>query len=284
MDPQIATIIPTRADSDCLIERALESVLLQTLKASLVVIVGDCAGGAEFTKSVLQPYLKSSICVYLPNSRQPGYSGVVNTGLAHFAAKGFSGFVALLDDDDTWDPTHLEANWRAAQGTGADVVVSGLRMIRSGKIQPRDLPIDLNQSDFLVGNPGWQGSNTFVRLSAMLRVGGFREGMISCNDRDLAIRLLDDPSVSIAYTGEWTANWHFNDSGASLSAQGSSSKRFGLAAFWRLYGSRMSALERTGFFRRAKAYFGFDEHEIVEQAGSVETMHLMEEKEVTIGN
>lgn len=284
MNAGIATIIPTRAEHDSPIMRALESVLFQTLKDSLVIIVGDCAGGTEFTKSALQPHLKSSSCVYLSNSRQPGYSGTVNTGLTYLAAVGFSGFVALLDDDDTWDPTHLEANWQAAQGTGADVVVSGLRMNLSGIIQPRKLLSEMTQGDFLVGNPGWQGSNTFVRLATILRIGGFREGMISCNDRDLAIRLLDDPSVSIAYTGEWTANWHFNNSGASLSAKGSPSKRSGLAAFWRLYGSRMSASERTGFFARAKAYFGFDEHEIVEQADSVGTMHLMEEKEVTVGN
>lgn len=33
-----------------------------------------------------------------------------------------TGWVAYLDDDDYWYPTHLEVLWRAAQDTGADVV------------------------------------------------------------------------------------------------------------------------------------------------------------------
>lgn len=284
MDAEIATVIPTRGNPDSQIGRALASVQAQTLRASLVIIIGDQPDGVEFTETAPPANLVHPEIIHLRNNRQPGYSGAVNTGLAHLAAMGFSGFVALLDDDDTWEPSHLECNLRCAQHKRLDVVVSGLRMIRSGTISPRDLPSNLKQSDFLVGNPGWQGSNTFVRLTALLRVGCFREGLISCNDRDLAIRLLDDPSVSIAYTGEWTANWHLNNSGVNLSARGSSSKRSGLAAFWMLYGSRMNEKERSEFFARAKAYFDFEENGIVEHAACVSTMHLLEEMEACRGN
>ena len=137
----------------------------------------------------------------LPNIRKPGAAGSWNTGLKYLGDINFNGFVAILDDDDEWDKEHIALNMHFARETGAELIVSGLRRMCSGQIKPRNLPINLKDSDFLRGNPGLQGSNTFVSLKAMNRVGNFTEGLPSLNDRDLAIRLLRSP-IQVAYTNQ----------------------------------------------------------------------------------
>ena len=176
---------------------------------------------------------------------------------------GFSGYVAILDDDDEWEPLHLEAARDVAATFGADVVVSGLRHMVDGVEVPRTLPKGLQVDHFLAGNPGWQGSNTFILQKILVRSGGFREGLPSLNDRDLAVRVLSDSDISIAYTNLWTARWYHRNR-ETLSAPRSPAKIAGLRMFWRLYRSKMSDSVEQQFFSRAANYFGIDRNEIVE--------------------
>ena len=55
-------------------------------------------------------------------------------------------------------------------------------------------PRSLRPSDFLVGNPGIQGSNLVCRLSALLEAGLFDESLPSCTDRGLCNRTPQDPA------------------------------------------------------------------------------------------
>jgi hypothetical protein len=112
--------------------------------------------------------------------------------------------VALLDDDDEWTATiwRLASPARLNERPFAEVVISGLRIVRGGIEIPRQPLAGVRVEDFLVGNPGWQGSNTFVTLDLFQRIGGFTVGLRSANDRDLAVRILDQPDVRIAFTNE----------------------------------------------------------------------------------
>lgn len=116
---------------------------------------------------------------------------------------------------------------------------------------------------FLTGNPGWQGSNTFVSLRALNMAGGFRDGLTSCNDRDLAIRLLRRSGVQTAYTGQWTATWHLSSTRKSLSSPRSEAKLCGLRSFWQLYGSEMDATQAEMFFHRALHFFHIERADIL---------------------
>lgn len=200
--------------------------------------------------------------VLLNNSRAKGAAGAWNTGLSHLLSVGFEGFVAILDDDDTWDPHHLETNLACARKHSAAAVISGLRMRINGIAQERRLPEGFNDAMFLAGNPGWQGSNTFVAQETLAKVGGFRDGLASLNDRDLAIRLLRQPSVRVAYTGAWTATWHASTDGSTLSSPRSCAKLKGLQWFWRIYGAEMSKAQESSFFQRARDLFHIEPDEI----------------------
>jgi hypothetical protein len=96
----------------------------------------------------------------------------------------------------------------------------------------------------------------------MQAVGGFTDGLLSLNDRDLAIRLLRHHASRLAYTRTWTATWHHDDAN-SLSAPRSNAKVAGLQQFWTLYGREMTSAQVVAFFDRACRYFGVQRDEIM---------------------
>jgi glycosyltransferase involved in cell wall biosynthesis len=202
----------------------------------------------------------------LANAYSPGAAGAWNTGLRYLRGLGYDGYVAILDDDDSWDPCHLLANLTVAQENGADIVVSGLRRVVAGQLAERSLPTNLTADDFLSGNPGLQGSNMFIAISALERAGDFTDGLPSLNDRDLALRLLCLQGLRISYTGEWTATWYHGDAPTSLSTPRSTAKIAGLQMFWRMHGSKMGPDIVVAYFDRALRFFGVSREEIMEGA------------------
>jgi len=264
----VAALIATRSRDALLIERAVPAVLRQTRLPDTLVIVHDGPGLGRAARGSLEGLVGASgvELALLHNARTPGPGGAWNTGLAYLVEQGHRGLVAILDDDDVWDPDHVKVN--LAHAEGVSIVVSGLRMLVGGRCLERPLLVDLDPRAFLVGNPGWQGSNTFVDLDLLVAAGGFREGMASLNDRDLAIRLLRHPRAAWRLTGRWTASW-YADTPGNLSEARSEAKREGLRAFWGLYGDEMGPGERSSFFDRAERLFGFAVGEITAETAQV---------------
>lgn len=260
-----AVLMATKDRCDLLRSRSLPSIRRQIQRPSLVVLVDDGSGAVQRHSESLTA-LEGVELVVIQNRRATGVAGSWNTGLDFLAARNFDGFVAMLDDDDEWSENHLVANLRAARDANASVVVSGLRLLKDDVLVKRTLPRSLTDRMFLTGNPGWQGSNTFASMQAMKAVGGFRDGMPSANDRDLAIRLLRRPGIRVAYTGEWTATWHLSSQRDSLSSPRSEAKRRGLRWFWQIYGSEMQPVEIEHFFARAASLFQIEREDILSKA------------------
>ena len=131
-------------------------------------------------------------------------------------------------------------------------------VVRRSTILAKNIPDNISAADFLIGNPGWQGSNTFISLSSALRIGGYTDGLISCNDRDFAIRALELGDLDIQYTRRVTVDWHINQAPDALSAVGSEQKLKGSAQFLRFHGGKMSPIQREQFFRRMESLFGLN--------------------------
>lgn len=262
MSPQgIAVLVATRNRPGLLRERAIPSIRQQQRRADCVVIVNDGADLPDDLRAQIRSLPSREPPVVLPNRRTPGAAGAWNTGLDWLRSQGFAGFVAMLDDDDTWDAQHLRLNHEVAHTAGADLSVSGLRLHVAGRVCPRPLIDRLEPRDFLVSNPGWQGSNTFVRLAALADVGDFDEQLPSTHDRDLAVRLLRRPGTSTVLVPEWTATWYFGTPGG-LSVRGGQQKLDGLRQFLAKHGTLMSESDRTTYFERAERVFGFPRAEI----------------------
>jgi hypothetical protein len=253
----------TSGQFDLLRSVSLPSVRRQKFAPSTVVLVAD---GFVITPKIvreLASMLGGIEIVPLQNRRVPGAAGAWNTGLEFLATKRFDGFVTVIDDDDEWDDHHLAVNRDATRRTNANVVISGLRILRDQVLLERAIPKDFTDRMFLIGNPGWQGSNTFVAMRAMEAVGGFRDGLTSANDRDLAVRLLRWPGVRVAYTREWTATWHLSSKRQTLSSPRSEAKLRGLRWFWQIYGSEMQPAEVEKFFERAEDLFRIKREEVL---------------------
>jgi glycosyltransferase involved in cell wall biosynthesis len=256
----VAVVVATRNRAVLLQQRTVPSILRQTALPSAVVIVNDGAPHPEATRDVFADLAGRTHLQLLDNARTPGPAGAWNTGLQWLRDQGFDGFVAILDDDDTWDPQHLAANLRAASAADAAFAVTGLRLLVDGRLEPRPLITSLAVSDFLVGNPGWQGSNNFVRLAALEAIGGFDERLPSMHDRDLAVRLLRHPGISWVLVPEWTSTWFLGTPGC-LTAR-SSTKLVALRRFLEKHGGLMRAEDRRAFFERAQQLFGYTQTEI----------------------
>lgn len=262
--PTCFALVATKDRWSLLANGALASIREQARPPDWVIVVNDGRPFAPSELDYLRALLRPIPLAVLANRKVPGPAGAWNTGLEYIGQRGCGGFVAFLDDDDTWCADHLRQTLRAAASHDAAIVVSGLRMFRDGLEVPRELPSGLIPRDFLIGNPGWQGSNTFVRFDVLCRVGGFRHGMPSLNDRDLAIRLLRLPNIRVAYTGRWTAAWNTAHGRLGLSTPRSREKISGLRWFWHIYGEEMSEADAQQYFERAERLFEVGRSEIVD--------------------
>ncbi len=258
----VACLTATRDRLELLRSRTLPSILRQDRKPDVCVFVNDGPRDHRFHIESLVDQLGKGF-VTLQNDRSPGAAGAWNTGLEYLKRSGFSGFVAVLDDDDEWDRDHLSLNLATAARSVSNLCVSGLRLWRSGRIVDRPLIDSLCGSDFLVGNPGWQGSNTFIDLELLLSVGGFDEQLDGMHDRDIAIRVLASGRARPALVPRFTATWHIGTEGA-LSSRGSPRKLDSLRRFLKRYGSLMTHAQRDQFFERAEQLFAFARSVIVQ--------------------
>jgi glycosyltransferase involved in cell wall biosynthesis len=259
----LAVLIATRNRPALLRERALASVAAQDVRPDLVAIVND---GSPWSSGEIDDIKSRLPCVTVlcaQNNRSPGVGGAWNTGLALLRDDGRTELVAIIDDDDLWDAGHLRTNRDAASTHGANIVVSGLRIRSSDGELPRPLLTRLYDRDYLTGNPGWQGTNTFVGLDLILSAGGFRESLRCMHDRDLAIQLLRHPDARPLLIPRWTATWCIDLPGR-LSDRRGSAKLEGLRTFWAIYAGEMTNAEQHAFLARAETLFGFLPDEIVE--------------------
>lgn len=177
---------------DFLIHRALKSILWQTYKPNCIIVVDDNnPEDFEENKKIIEN-LSIPNLYYIKNQRTKNNSGTGawNTGfdfLKNFL--GVNSYVAILDDDDEWDPKHLEFCIQKLQEKPYKAVFNYLK--RQDCPEPSRFTLqDLTIENFLVGSPGIQGSNMFFNLKSLIQINGFDEELSSCTDRDLMIRFI----------------------------------------------------------------------------------------------
>jgi len=280
----VAVIIATSMRrTDLLIERSLTSVYAQENAIPWrIYVVDDNACGEEYlairrrVKQLRETFFAQKFPDGVPdhwfktevirNTRTQGRSGsgAWNSG-AHAAWKHRPAdtplYFAILDDDDEWYPQYLARCCQrvAAADAGAAAVVSAFHRHESGvdtviRLSPEKLTLE----QFFIGNPGWQGSNTFVQAETFWRAGGYDESMPSTQDRDFAIRVLEvskSRGQDILVNDEALLRHHAHqDERVTLCREG---KRRGLDLFYEKYAPRMNAKTRQASLERAERLFGY---------------------------
>ncbi|MER7515399.1 glycosyltransferase family 2 protein [Streptomyces sp. NPDC126499] len=116
---RVATVIATHRRPEALL-RAVRSALEQTVRDQVVLVVDDGAGLPEL------PADSRLFAVSL--GRNTGVAGVVrNVGIRLTS----SAYVAFLDDDNLWEPTHLQEALAVLEAPGGpDGVYTALRRLR----------------------------------------------------------------------------------------------------------------------------------------------------------
>jgi glycosyltransferase involved in cell wall biosynthesis len=140
--PQVSVIIPCYRCADT-IERALVSVLQQTLAADEVILVEDCSADNGATLAVLQSLqaahgATSIKVVALQENMGPG--GARNAGWE--IAR--SAYIAFLDADDSWHPRKLEIQLTWMQAHPEAILSAGKSIVLQAATKPGDIPLPVS--------------------------------------------------------------------------------------------------------------------------------------------
>lgn len=261
----IAVIIATHNRSIFFRERAIGSVKSQKRVPDFLVIIDDSDNPndiqenqrtIEFTKNEMP--LTRLMSFTTNGSQGAAYSwNMAAEKLLDTGTNPSDLFIAFLDDDDAWDENYLSECEENATRTLCDMVSSFFYRIENSNLIYGESPSTLDAGQFLVGNPGVQGSNIFIRMDKFLEAGCFNENLSSCTDRDLCIRLADMGMVKYQSLNK-PLMFHYADSNRDrLSTPHSWAKNSGLEQFWLKYSKRMTASQQASFLQRANALFGW---------------------------
>lgn len=263
-------LIATHRREHLLLERALPSVLSQSRMPDKLLIVVD-RDKDDFPDGELATYREAigERCGDLPvevlrNRRKPRRaSGAWNSGLDQLRRDETlvpeRCFVAILDDDDAWEPEHIRACLGAADSQDLSMVATGLIRHKTPSDQGHrhTIPEALDRRELFIRGQHIQGSNLFVRLDALLKAGGFDEKLTSCTDRDLCIRLSMLPTLRFGKVDRHTVHHYADHRPDRLSIPGSAAKLDGLTAFWNKYQLKFDAEAQSRFVQRADTLFGW---------------------------
>jgi glycosyltransferase involved in cell wall biosynthesis len=166
---------------------ALASLAAQTRRDFEAVVVDMSAGGAAGrVMDGAAPGLPALRRV-APGRRLPR-PAALNAGIAAAAAPR----IAILDDDNLYDPGHLELLLAGLDATGAEYVYTGVRHATFGPdgapLSCRDVAIPFRLDRVLLGNFIYATGSAYEK-STWQRVGGYDERFAVFEDWDFIIRV-----------------------------------------------------------------------------------------------
>jgi hypothetical protein len=241
-----------------LLPRALRSVANQTRVPDAVFVISNSKEKNFHLEKIICKEFDFNL---LKNKRTENYAGGLNTGLEQIIHKfGIKRniYFASLDDDDEWLPSYLQ-EISICNDNDYDLIAANLCRISPVENNILVLPQTLSCYDFLSGNPGISGSNTFVRLETLLFAGGFDEGMKSTIDRDIMVRVFQqNPKYKII--NKYLVNQHTDNERIRITTD-FETKKSGLKTFYYKYNYLMDKEIKYCFFDRAKTLFHIPENE-----------------------
>ena len=273
---QIGVIIATSfLRTELLFSRSLKSVLNQTYLPDYIVVVDDNENGNEFEiiAGRITKLKKTNIfCIRNFNTKHNSGAGAWNSGIEFLQSKFTDlerSYITILDDDDEWADTYLEkcankVKERGVENTKA-VFANLVRLHKEFEVKGSMSKENLTIDNFLIGNPGVQGSNMFFNANALLQIDGFDKTLKSCTDRDLMIRFLQQNSVNqIAFVNE-TLVFHYAQSENTVT-NNHSLKRVGLDNFYNKYLHLFTLYTLEQSLLRAEKLFAYSNRQAIQQS------------------
>ncbi len=192
MMPTVSVIIPTFNRSR-LLERTIRSVLSQTYRDFEIIIVDDAS--TDNTQEMLNEKFKQEIDIgiirYVRNEINLERSRSRNKGMDLAAGN----YIALLDDDDTWLPDHLNklVCFMEANEDVGGVFSKAILIYDDGIVEVRFQELESGKGD-IYRNICMEGGMA-LNLTALFKkevyrkLGGYKEDILSGEDREFFSRI-----------------------------------------------------------------------------------------------
>ena len=208
-NPLISICIPAYNAEEFLSE-ALESIAKQTYSNWEIVLTED--GSKDNTEKILSSFASrvEQPVTYLRHSVNKGLSASRNTCIKNCRGD----YLALIDSDDYWEPSHLESLVNKMLETNPAVVHSASQEFTTdGKKlnirQPSEYALKNIEKELFLFRYTIQPSSTLIKKSALEKSGYFDEQRRVIEDLDLWLRILDSGG-RIVFTGEVTCNYRIH--------------------------------------------------------------------------
>lgn len=220
--PIISIVVPAFNQAEFLAD-AVDSAMAQTYRDFEIILVDD--GSTDETPTVARKFGKA--IRYIRQENQ-GLAGARNTGV--LLANGE--YVALLDSDDLWLPTFLEAMMALAEDNPrATVYYSGWRYVdaeghvcpqqpHTWVVPPAEMYWTLLRVNFLIP------STILMRRAQIIQAGAFDASFRRLQDWELWLRLSRDGHV---FAGSPECLVHYRLHGNALSGDPAGGQRAALA-------------------------------------------------------
>jgi glycosyltransferase involved in cell wall biosynthesis len=202
--PVVSVVIPTY-NRVLMLDRAIQSVLNQTLKNIELIVVDDASKDNSW--KFLKSNYSDSRMVLIQHDRNLGGAAARNTGIRN--ARGE--YIAFLDSDDEWLPEKLEVQLSCIQ---SDPTL--------GAVYCKHVAVDYKGKSYAAASKhyyrgwvrdklvrGWcpvSSSLFLVRKQCFQKVGLFDESLPSYQDYDFWLRL--SPQFRFDYVPEILAKFH----------------------------------------------------------------------------
>lgn len=193
--PKVSVVISTFERPEMLRE-AIDSVLAQTFTDWELIVVDDGSNTAEAVGVALKDegLLDGRRYAFINMDEPSGYQcAPKNVGIQQ--AQG--SYIAYLDDDNLWDPHHLQVLVDGIEKMGADFVYSRWRYVGDGPFTGQEMPhvpMTEDSSLSLTTSPG----NNFIDSSSILHSKAAIEGLLGSSPWDTERRRFGDWHLACA--------------------------------------------------------------------------------------
>ena len=185
----ISVVIPTYK-RPALLSRLLESICQQTLQPYEVIVIDDASGMDSAYCNIIDRFK-----LRLPNLQF--HSLAANSGAPRARNTGIrmakSEWIALVDDDDEWQPEKLAKQWRVAAQSELTVgLIYTWAQAQGVGEQPSDTSRHTVRGDArraILSTNFIMSASVIVRKHAVEEAGLFDETLPSCQDWDMWTRI-----------------------------------------------------------------------------------------------
>lgn len=216
--PQAKVAIITRTKNrPVLLRRALDSILAQTYRDYVVVVVNDAGDREPVDECVAAVADRADGRIHvMHNQKSNGREAAMNTGVAAASSE----YIVMLDDDDTWAPefleltvTYLDDTDEGGVATRSAVIYESLEgesAVETGREPLATHLHDITLFEMIRRN--YMPTNSFLyRRRVHDEVGMYDEALPVLADWDFNLRVLQKFSIGFI-DGPPLAFWHHRES------------------------------------------------------------------------